>query len=595
MVSAASRHWFQDNLLANDARVGVGFESGYKLWDSVKNLGEFPATWLQYPTVSGDVSQCTDSSSLVVHRVIWDNYLRVLEERGVPVPSIVWLSTTLLCSPHVFLYRESVGDEWVSDEREHVTGVMMGEGMSFPSMTLQNLMLDDEVVQREREVYENQIGVTRVGRVHVHDRKVMDNEPPSYRLKTALADIVGDDYKRSFCTLPDVYMELAATWFSWKMSRGKNGISTSCVQLAEEWAYMPKYHPSMVRLRGKFVSKQDVVKIKYYAVPGPDDSTDCPPWVGRAGALAQALDWCLDLHLSVRRLLVDEFRRSYQGIPKRIPLSWCLPQILGGLSFPTTRSVWRILKKMRVDRKIAALMSLPAWELQATLTRLSGFHAHTNSRRGVAFPKLPLVDAMLGGFRPTPTQEENGQPVLSTDMVRYFKANPSRFAPSTGWKWNPAIQDIGPTIPQITQVLREEYDYIPVPHVASRLARAEMLHALVTGDTIERASVMPRFGKSAARILERVLNGVTHKYPLEYEGFIWCLDKWHEKMRGVESPVQLNRVLTYMMGMVYVQRSSVFAHYAPENYPWSFRFRKTGGMVRLPLRGGEENPYLDLQ
>jgi len=558
LVSACARHWFQANLLAAEPRVSVGFESQYKLWNSVKNLGAFPKGWLNYPHVSGDVSQCTDSTALEVHAVLLQTYLSEHERLGTMVPACVWICSYLLCSSHTFVYaREDTGD-FYTVEGDHQTGIGMGEGLSFISMLLQNLILDDEVTRIELSVSPDPA-----------------NLPIALR-PDGLTDIIGDDYLRKFCSQPYLYSRLAWDWFSWLMSKGKNGVSQTCLQLAEEWGYAD--HPSSQPVRegkatGRWIAKQDVIKIKYFAVPGPNSSKDSPAWVGRCSALAKHLDWCPDIRKENRAILVDAFRSSYSDIPREIPLNWALPGLLGGVNFPTTRSAWSILRKMKLERSVQTLLGLPRWELQATLRRLSSFHMPYGTGKGVGVPKLRNLEVMLGGFSQSPSVEFTHQPILAETVARFLMTNPSELAPRSGWKWNASLCKLAPSQEQI-RVYMKALNYVPTTDIDAHALRLGTLKALVSAETLQRASLAPRHGRSAALILERIVKGVIHQHPLTKEGWEYTKELWATRMEKVNTPTELGLALAYFLGPVFIKEGSAYAEFFDETYPWSFNFHK---------------------
>jgi hypothetical protein len=554
LLSACARHWFQANLLAAEPRVGVGFEAAYKLWDSVKNLGRFPTGWLKYPHVSGDVSQCTDSTSLVVHLALLQAYLGRMQEKGVTIPTCVWASVSLLCSSHIFTYPGDGGGVYTV-EGDHVTGVMMGEGLSFIAMLLQNLTLDEYVSTIEREM------------------AIPGTELPIVARPEGLTDIVGDDYLRKFCTQPRLYSQTAWEWYSWRMSKGKNGVSYTCLQLAEEWGYARPFdyltESELKAPYGRHISKQDVIKIKYFAVPGSASSKDTPAWVGRCRPLSQHMDWCPDIRKDYKALLCDAFRRSYRDIPRDIPLAWTLPGVLGGIHYPTTRTVHCILRKMKLDRKICILLGLPSWELQATLQRLAAYHQPYGTNKGVVIPRFRDLDLMLGGFARTPSAEFSHRPVLTDSVQRFLISNPSELAPRMGWRWSASLGTLAPSLEQVDAYMRT-LDYVPVSQIDSHALRRETLRLLVTGQTRERSDLAPRHGRSAASILARILEGVNRRNPLTAEGWEFVKEKWATIYSPAKTPMELANKLAYVQGFAYVKRDSAYAAFFVETYPWSF-------------------------
>jgi hypothetical protein len=574
-VSACARHWFQDNLTAAEPRVGVGFESAYKLWDSVKKLGKFPHKWLAFPHVSGDVSQCTDSTALEVHSVLLQSYLKQLQEMGVVVPTCVWISASLLCSSHIFTYEGEDGIMYTV-EGDHVTGVMMGEGLSFIAMLLQNLTLDERVTDLE------------------YAMNTTGQELPIAVRPEGLTDIVGDDYLRMFCSQPELYSKLAWDWYSWTMSKGKNGVSQTCLQLAEEWGYARSLssltEKELKAPYGQYIQKQDCIKIKYFAVPGPNASKDAPAWVGRGQALAKHLDWCPDICKDNKALLCDAFRQSYSDIPEKVPLTWALPPLLGGVQFPTARAVKAILRRLKLDRKVQTILGLPSWEIQATLQRLGGYHQPYGTDKGVHLPRFRDLDSMLGGFARSPSPEFTNQPILANRMAEYLMETPHELAPKAGWKWNQALWKLAPSPEQVDLVLRQLH-YVPTNVVDSNALRQETLRMLVRGQTIERAGLHPRSGRSAANVLGRILHGVNQKNPLTPDGWDWTKERWATITRGAVSPAELNYKLTFLLGATYIKEDSAYALGFVENFPWSFSLRQEdpGGPEPLRIRVRDES------
>jgi len=224
---------------------------------------------------------------------------------------------------------------------------------------------------------------------------------------------------------------------------------------------------------------------------------------------------------------------------------------------------------------------------------MSGYHMPPVSRRGVSLPRLETVDMMVGGFGTYPEPQKSDLPVSYLDMAVLFKEHGHPSAPPTGWKWNLALNTMLPTKAQITVVM-EELGYTPTSHINSRLARKVMIEDLIEGRTIERGAYRPKSGLKAATFLSRILFSVRQKHPISTDEWQSLWDRWLLELPKEASCTMLGRILSYRMGETFVQRGSRLDLMAPEVFPWSIRYKRVGGMVTLPLRKGEENPYMHL-
>jgi hypothetical protein len=350
LLGQAARHWLQNGLEKSDPRTPIGFKAAHKLWELTSSL-KLDAKFADVPDLSADISNCTDSSPLEVNREVLFSWCEGLEEAGVSVPAIVWGLFDLTCSPHVFLYPDTENDSsFVVDEREHVTGVMMGEEASFIAMTLCNLILDQALAD--------------------HDT---DGDLKLAWEAGKLSAVVGDDFVRLRTPFGHEYARNAYNWFAWTVSPGKHGLSNRVVQLAEEIA---------IRKGSSQFMKLDVIKIKYLSVPGTSSGHgEVPAWVGRARALTRDLDWARRdglLSATASKVLAWAFRIGNNGIPADIPYHWTLPYPLGGICFPAGETLSSILRKSNVEFSGRMLLAVPLgeqWKNFRELRRLNQMHS----------------------------------------------------------------------------------------------------------------------------------------------------------------------------------------------------------------------------
>jgi len=603
MFSLAGRHWIQDNLTAHEPRVSIGFKSGNKLWDMIKRLGGFPNHWLRHPSVSADVSQCTDSTSLEVHREVLEGYLRALHHGSWSVPPVVWGACKLLLSPHQFLYPREGDKGFCLPEADHVTGVMMGEGFSFIAMTLQNLILDDMVAYAEereflfrhadlppeqREWKRPDLTIERLKELYGTDT------PPIMHNWNGLTSIIGDDYVRLFCSLPLLYSKLAWECFSWVMSPGKNGISFTTVQLAEDWAYLPprhsrgdahwdlRYKTFLVR---KYIAFQDTIKVRLLTVPGPDESQDTPAWVGRCGPLSQSLDWCNDIDVTMRDIIIRAFRECHPL--SRKDQEWCLPRMLGGILYPTIQDPRDLLLETGVDSILRSISYLSSMQRQVLFRKLTNLHSRGATGRGVQTPKMATLD-LLRGYDVGPP-EPYGPTNIAVPYpiaIEYLTRLPDDLTAAAGWKWSQVLNRKAPTNEQIDASMKAR-GYVGLTELNANTARYETLRELCEGLSRQRAYAHPRSGNRVQGVLRRVRHSLDHLADGKDEEMLEAGNRLYDMYASAKSMVQLSRLLSYDLREIFVRTSSTVACSAVESFPWEFTLFKVQGvrdhlLIRIP-------------
>lgn len=550
ILGQAARHWLQDNLVEAEPRVGIGFQSAHKLWDLCKRVTRNQVTeFRDLPSVSADISNCTDSSSLRTSTTLMTSYLRRLEELGVSVPSVVWLMTYLTAVPHTFEYP----DGWTtSQERPHQTGVMMGEHLSFIIMVLQNLTIDDRITLDEQS--------ERAGALH------------SSGVFTA---IVGDDYVRLFTSEWSEYSRLAADWYSWTTSPGKHGASRQCVQLAEEFGYVSDR-----------ITKQDVVKVKYVTVPGPNQSKETAAWVGRAQALTKALWWASrDGHLSdvSARVLIDSFRQVNRL--KSIPLVATLPQPLGGMLFPTMRSVQTVLRRTGLRTAVTRLLGQSQSSLSTYLQSLTGCVKVRGSGKGNMVPSRARELALLVRAKPvvrkhTPTVERTSEwtflstqmnlgalagPFSRTDLSMFLAAQPS--TPN-------AVRRTRGTQVVVTDEWLEQWvqerGLVSLSDLVAQTERLDVLADLLSNPVRDRSMSSPALDGLPGRIW-RILRTLDADQ-MDADSWEFCKERLtHLTRKGFES---LDLGVRILLEDLYVGERSPSALLFEGSFSWSFRYRK---------------------
>jgi len=430
---------------------------------------------------------------------------------------------------------------------------MMGEGLSFVLMVLQNLILDELLLEK-----------------HALEDGVEDTEY-TLRVRTGgLTAVVGDDYLRLFVgpRFTD-YEHEAFRLFSWRVSAGKHGGSLHSLQLAEEFGYIRE--PTGTRPYQKLAVKQDTVKIKYLAVPGPNASKDVPAWVGRAKALTSHMEWAVrDGHLSEgsARFLCDRFRAVAGHDSVRIPAVAALPPVMGGMLYPTRKSLKALLHLTCFDRNFAVVIAQGSGARSGTMARLSSLNVPHGTAKGVTPPHVEIIEEGL----PDVTEDYSpGQsaPVTWITLARHYRNDPR--IPKASQKWLNKVDGVLPSREQVAAVAEAE-GMISLSSVKMATMRREVLVELMLREEYVRAALVVRFGSMAPRI-KWIMRSVSNATPLTGDGYHLALEEWRTLVNSAEgSYSELSTILSFFLTELWIPLRE-WEDILPGDFPWSYRLQ----------------------
>jgi len=309
-----SMRFMAEPVLARDGRARLGLEETNKLWTFLKYVSRIADQIGETSIIeNNDFDAATDEMLLSLIEALWSGFLRPL-----PPDHPFWVYTKLIWCPRQLVVDRKILPD-VSQTFETRRGSMMGEPISFLTLTLYNLVVDDMTN------YYAGLGLPLYSlpiETHVFFGP----------LPTA---ICGDDvtsirpHRRFSAThrriITDTQMVLS--------TKGKDSDSLRVIFFCEDSVIVSRDTDG----KWKF-TYIDVIKGRLLTRMARQGTARVAAVLGKGRMLANQLEWfpservkCLTLAIYDRMLA-----REYSGWVERIRLPKCLPAGAGGLGLPYT-------------------------------------------------------------------------------------------------------------------------------------------------------------------------------------------------------------------------------------------------------------------
>jgi hypothetical protein len=311
MVTRAMR-FMAEPILARDGRARIGLRSTNKMWSFLKfiknskiNLGE------ETVCQSSDFSSATDHIGLSLIEAMWDGFCSSL-----PKSHPFWVYYKLIVCPRaMFSPKKFRTLNLFEDGSPNKCGSFMGEPMSFLTLTLTNLLIEEisfHYYLSSGELWSNTIAPDLVG------------DPTC---------ICGDDVAairrsvRQSLLFKEVANDIGMV-FSWK-----DGLSKRVLIFCEDHAILSESSREVLYI--------DVIKSRLLTTMAREHSENRSSILGKGRALGNQLDYFENNHLKIAILgyFYSIFVRVYKDSLLSCKLPLYLPPCCGGLGIPIVETI----------------------------------------------------------------------------------------------------------------------------------------------------------------------------------------------------------------------------------------------------------------
>jgi len=318
MVTRAMR-FMAEPILSRDGRARIGLRSTNKMWTFLKYLKRVAPKYATLICQSTDYRSATDLIPLDILQALWTGFLRSLPKRH---PFWVF-GSLIVCQRQMFKASKfSCLEEEFPDGTLNLRGSFMGEPMSFLSLTLENLLVE-EISSHYYYNVESRIWDFPI------KRDLLRGDPICVCGDDVAA--LRDDLRRIF-----LFRKIAIDmgWeFSWK-----EGISCRILIFCEDHALVTRDD------KGTSILYVDVIKSRLLTTMSREHSDNRSSILGKGRMLSNQLDYFENKNLKIAVLgyFRNIFDRCFSyGIIRnqacKMPIY--LPPCAGGMGLPIVDSL----------------------------------------------------------------------------------------------------------------------------------------------------------------------------------------------------------------------------------------------------------------
>nr|WEC89324.1 RNA-dependent RNA polymerase [Colletotrichum curcumae narnavirus 1] len=306
-VSRAMR-FMAEPILARDGRARIGLRSTNKLWSFLKYIQKREVDYLQPVAQSSDFKSATDLIPLDIIEALWSGFCHSL-----PKSHPFWVFYKLIiCNRSMYNAPKYARDEFFDDGTLNRRGSFMGEPMSFLTLTLVNLVIEE------------------ISAHYYMSRQPLFSATPSPDLVGDPTAICGDDVASVRRDLRQVKLFKQTTLamglkFSWK-----DAVSRRVMIFCEDHILLVKEGK---RTRFEYV---DVIKSRLLTSMAREHSENRSSILGKGRMLRNQTDYFQDdvLRIAVFSYYHSIFNRIYRGELGKVRLPIYLPPCAGGIGVP---------------------------------------------------------------------------------------------------------------------------------------------------------------------------------------------------------------------------------------------------------------------